>query len=241
MKFKNLAFSLAFIAGTALSSQVMAATVLTFADTVAAGDTTFNFDLTNGDITLGAGASNGGLTAAIPDLLGPGNDLEFDGATFTLTDAEGGVLSTGGPISLLVPSSTEAGILTISDSMGVDLLVATFTQATVFLPFSVGANEVGVEFDNVQFSGFAVDQLFGEGAVLENESFSFALTNFVQIADETEEFIQSIRAQVSSTATSTASFTSSANVAPVPVPAALPLMFSGLLGGLLFGRKKKTA
>ena len=242
MKLRNLALSMALLAGAALSSQAMATqTVLTFADT--SESVLFNFDFDTGAITLGPSAGNGDLTAIV-------GGTSFADTSFTLTDAGGGDLNFTTPGTSIFGATAfgvEAGILTIdspANAAGIPLLQATFDSALFLSPFSVSASDVA--FNNVAFSGEALNILGGEGATSENESFSFSLANFQFVLSEDEESIQSFSAQLifaPTAATATASFTSSADItaSPVPVPAALPLMFSGLLGGLLFGRRKAAA
>lgn len=239
MKLRNLALSMALLAGAVLSSQAMATqTVLTFADT--SESVVFNF--APGVITLGSGASEGGLTAII-------GDQSFANTTFTLTNAVGGDLSFDNDGDNIFPGVDAffvfEGILTIDspdNTADSPLLQATFTSATFIAPFAVSASDV--TFDNVDFSGEALNILGGEGATSENESFSFALTNFQYVLSEDQDSFASYSAElVFKPATATASFTSSADIiaAPVPVPAALPLMISGLLSGLMFGRRKEVA
>ena len=221
--FASLALCLIFIAGSASAS-----VIATFLDP---GTISFTF------------ADNSDNADGIGDLTAINNDIEVDlpvrgqfftNASYTMTDAGGGALTTISQIDVLgyVAAEFEAGILTIKTdinehgfSAGDTLFTATFSSANAYFG-NVSTADNNFNATIVSFSGPALD-----GWTATNEQFSFSSTSIdplsaIQSPSDMENW------------TSTTSFTSSATL--VPVPAAVWLFGSGLIGLAGIARRCKS-
>ncbi len=174
----------------------------------------------------------GELSAITPDSRIRLNNLNVSGPGGAGNDVvDLTVTNSAGDSPLIVDLTTgitEAGVITFTTrpNNGSEVLLRIeFDQANFSTTSFTGTENPEFIFElasDITFSGSIIDAINGN---LDNETFSFGL----------------IRVNNGDSIEFRADFTSGAEYSPVPVPAALPLMFSGLLGGLLFGRKKAAA
>jgi hypothetical protein len=229
MKSKLSFLALALVGALFFSAQASALTLATFEDPTVGfpGETVLEYS--GGVLNAGSFADEIVVDSSI-GLFSNASLVINGGAGLTISSVQmvGGSVQgqlSGGSFSLI--TDIDANGLMAGDA----ILTATFDSALL-----VFGSVIALELtDNLSFSG-AVTEGLGD---LTNEIFAFSSVNlsnpmaFINFNQYDEMIIGDF--------TTSASFTSSASVAPVPVPAALPLMFSGLLGGLIFGRKKAKA